>query len=604
MTILTKLGALALLGAGATSALGCGSGGESEASSAGGGSSASSGAVTSGSGGTSTVGSGGNSSGGGGGTGGTGGTGGSGGAGPVCEGDQIVGEGAPLAAMGPCGKLVYRTYKNRDDAASVNRLPDFSYAGYERGGVAIPDVPVVATVDPKAGDDGASIQAAIDLVSKEPLGPGGFRGAVLLHKGKYEVGSTLFIKADGVVLRGEGQGTDGTIVVATAAKQYALIEIQGSGSGFGEVAGTRTPITTAMVPVGSRSFDVKSAAGYAVGDAVVVLRTPNQKWIDDVTMGPFGWTKEAYTIPHERTITAVNGNQITIDIPIVDTMEATYGGGSLYKSSIVGRLRHAGVEDLRLDSVYASDTDEDHGWTAVELARATSSWVRRVTAVHFGYSAVLISASSAFNTVEDVAMLDPKSQVTGGRRYAFNVENGIGTLFQRCYSQRGRHNFVTGARVTGPHVWLDCVATEGSNDDGPHHRWATGLLFDSTRSAQLRVQNRKESGTGHGWAGAQTLFWNADAGTLVCDAPKGAMSWSIGCTGKKVEGQWAPEEPEGWWESFGTPVEPRSLYLQQLHDRLGQPAVDAVTLPAQRKGRIWDQIATWAGQGRLETFLP
>ena len=51
-------------------------------------------------------------------------------------------------------------------------------------------------------------------------------------------------------------------------------------------------------------------------------------------------------------------------------------------------------------------------------------------------------------------------------------------------------------------------------------------------------------------------------------------------------------------------MDPRSLYLQQLHDRLGQAAVDAVTLPAQRKGRIWDQIATWAGQGRLETFSP
>jgi hypothetical protein len=82
------------------------------------------------------------------------------------------------------------------------------------------------------------------------------------------------------------------------------------------------------------------------------------------------------------------------------------------------------------------------------------------------------------------------------------------------------------------------------------------------------------------------------------------MSWAIGCTGKKADDDWAPEEPEGWWESFGAPVEPRSLYLQQLHDRLGQPAVDAVTLPAQRKGRIWDEIATWAGQGRLETFLP
>jgi hypothetical protein len=227
-----------------------------------------------------------------------------------------------------------------------------------------------------------------------------------------------------------------------------------------------------------------------------------------------------------------------------------------------------------------------------------------VTAEHFGYAAVSIGGDSAFNTVEDCAMLAPVSQITGGRRYSFNLSGGIGNLFQRCYSDRSRHDFVSGARTTGPNVWLDCYSSRSYADDGPHHRWATGLLFDNTVSLDLDVQNREDSGTGHGWAGAQTLFWNALAEGIICDAPPGAMNWAIGCTGARNQGSWAPEEADGWWESHLHPVAPRSLYLHQLQDRLGPAAVAAITLPAQRDGRIWGQLAAWAGEGRLESAPP
>lgn len=531
------------------------------------------------------------------------GQGGGGAGGAVDCGPEIVGEGEPLASLGACGRLVYRTYANRGQDAALNRLPDFSYAGYEGGGVALPDVPVVVEVSPVPGDDRASIQAAIDEASSKPLGPDGFRGAVLLHEGHYEVGDPLTIEADGVVLRGEGQGADGTVLVATSAKQYTLLEISGAGSGFGEVPDTRTPLTDEVVPTGARTFAVEAASAFQPGDAVVVLRTPNQAWIDALDMAPHGWTPGAYEVAHERTIVAVSGETITIDVPIVDPIEQKYGGGVVYRSEVKGRVRHVGVEDLRLDSSYAGDTDEDHGWTAVRLSRARDSWVRRVTALHFGYSAVTFSGESTWNTVEDVAHLDPISQITGGRRYPFNVDKGTGNLFQRCYARNGRHNFVSGARVAGPNVWLDCLAEQGHADDGPHHRWATGLLFDNTKGESIKVQNRKDSGTGHGWSGAQVLFWNVEANVIVCDAPLGGMSWAIGCAGAKSEGDWAPEEPFGWWESPGASVAPRSLYLQQLQDRLGEAAVAAITVEPQRTGRIFDALSAWAGEGRLSDHL-
>jgi len=47
----------------------------------------------------------------------------------------------------------------------ANRIPDFSFAGYQGGGVPLPYVPVKQTVTPIGGDNTASIQNAINTIS-------------------------------------------------------------------------------------------------------------------------------------------------------------------------------------------------------------------------------------------------------------------------------------------------------------------------------------------------------------------------------------------------------------------------------------------------------
>ena len=417
------------------------------------------------------------------------------------------------------------------------------------------------------------------------------------------MGDSLRISASGVVLRGQGQGTDGTVLVATRAEQHDLVLVEGAG-GLTATAGTTQRISTAHVPVGATSFEVESTAGFTVGDRVGVRRTPNQAWIDDLDMAQWGWTPSSYAITFERTITAVEGNQITIDIPVVDAMRSGHGGGEVFVADTSRRIEEVGVEGLRMVSEYAGPEDESHGWKAVRLRHVTNAWVRDVTAEYFGYSAVSVEGSSSFVTVQDSAMLQPISIRTGGRRYSFNVSGGTAILFQRCYSEEARHDFVSGARVPGPIVWLDCYSRVSNTDDGPHHRWASGLLFDNVRSLELHVENRQDSGTGHGWAGAQTLFWNSIAEGIRSFAPLGAMNWVIGTYGEQQPGQWTTTEPLGWYESHDRSVEPRSLYLKQLEDRLGASAVEAVTIPEQREGRIWDRVLGWSGEGALLEATP
>jgi hypothetical protein len=52
--------------------------------------------------------------------------------------------------------------------------------------------------------------------------------------------------------------------------------------------------------------------------------------------------------------------------------------------------------------------------------------------------------------------------------------------------------------------------------------------------------------------------------------PPGALNWCIGCVGKPVT---TDSIPNAIFDSPGKMVEPASLYLQQLRDRIGPPAL-------------------------------
>jgi hypothetical protein len=57
---------------------------------------------------------------------------------------------------------------------------------------------------------------------------------------------------------------------------------------------------------------------------------------------------------------------------------------------------------------------------------------------------------------------------------------------------------------------------------------------------------------------------------LNINDPPGALNWSIGSTGAVQTGS------TGTYDATGTPVKPKSLYLQQLGERLGPQAAAAI----------------------------
>ena len=490
--------------------------------------------------------------------------------------------------------------------ARGNTVPDFSAVGYRNGEVAIPTVPVAVTMGPVTGDNRARIQAAIDQVSALPLNASGFRGAVLLTAGLYGVNGPLVVGASGVVLRGQGAGPTGTTLLATLRQQHTLVSFMGPGSSLVQ-SSTGKLVTNPYLPIGARTCTVASGHTFAVGDLVVLRRTPNQAWINLLGMNTLhaqdstcvDWTPSSYTIDFKRKVTAVSGNNITLDASVVDPIDPAYATGTLLKYTWTGSLENVGIENLRLDSEYSSPTDELHGWDGVDFDNTQNGWARDLEVYHFGYSAVKVLPTSAFISVLNSKCFDAIALTVGERKYSFCL-GGQRNLVIGCFTRLGRHDFVTVARVAGPNVFVRCTATQQINAAGPHDRWATGTLYDNlVGDGLLNLENRRTSGTGHGWAGAQNMLWNCTSATSTVQSPPGHINWSVGTKGN-VTGVGYFFTGQGYVESTGTFVAPQSLYDRQLCERVGGLA--CATATANKTTVPDEQVSVFPSpSGRLVT---
>jgi len=454
-----------------------------------------------------------------------------------------------------------------------NRLPDFSHCGYEGGNQAVPSVPAKLVVAPAEGDDGSRIQAAIDRVGELPIGESGFRGAVQLLAGEYQVASDLRMTKSGVVLRGLGAGEGGTRIVATGSGRRPLVRLGQQGTSIKD-ADSREPvdISDSYVPVGTTKLHLATAETLAVGDRILVTRPCTKEWVDTLgTRAPgVGWREGRYDIHWERRVVAVGGNEITIDAPITTSLDQEYGGGTVSKLPPSDRANRIGVENITLRSAYDESrrNDEEHSWFGIASNNTEDFWIRHVRFQHFAGGAVLLRENTLRATVEDCLCLEPISELGGYRRHSFFTQGGL-TLFLRCFSEHGRHDYSVGHCAPGPNAFVNCYAANAHNDSGPLEGWASGVLFDNVRidGNDLSLVNRWTQPPGAGWSAANCVLWQCQAAVIRAFRPPTANNW--------VLGYWA--EPIGDASFFGQSdfVKPISLYQAQLADRLGSERAEA-----------------------------
>lgn len=467
-------------------------------------------------------------------------------------------------------------YTEADENGDI--IPDFSRVGYRWSDREIPDYDVVTALSPPA--DGADatelIQSAINAV------PG--QGAILLRKGTYNVSGQIILNKSNVVLRGEGEET---VIVAKGTSQRSLIYL-GKGANR-TLAGSQTKVVGDYITVGTYCLELSGANGFRKGDKVVIAWVPTDAWISALKMDQIPprtdgievkqWAAASYKLCWERTVLASSGKYVYLENPVVMPLESRFGSVYLQAYSYSGIISESGIENMTLQSDYASDEDEDHSWTAVEVCAAEHCWVRNVVSRYFSFSCVDLKAGAKNITVESCICKEPKALTAGSRKYGFYFTAGQQCLVKNCRSYGSRHGFSSSSTACGPNVFLDCEEIDGNGGDcGPHMRWASSVLYDNVKTNQiLRVQDRSFMGSGHGWAGTTHVFWNCTAAELVCQSPwVSGKNWCIGCTGKKTPGNFEGR-PDGEWISHNTPVTPRSLYVQQLENRrkVGLTAVPA-----------------------------
>jgi hypothetical protein len=471
------------------------------------------------------------------------------------------------AQIGPNGTLVYKTLPKGD------HIMDFSTAGYMGGGVALPTVPVKITVQPSGGDDTTAIQNAINSVSAMPLS-GGFRGAVLLAAGTFHISRTLTIASSGVVLRGSGSGTGGTLIRTSGVS--LAVRIAGSGS---PATANSVSITGTYLPSGSQTIPVASAAGFHVGNNVIITRTVTAAWVHFMHMDTLvrngvhqTWLAPGTRITTDRTITAISGNTITLDAPVTDSFDAQFLGtpiGTVATYSWPGRISQDGLEHLRIQVPTGTTV-----FSAVTMDNIIDSWIQDAVGQE-SQNAWNVNKGARRITLDHVINNISTTQTRAAGTGDFSV-TGTQVLVNKCQSNgTGDWPFITAAVGTGPIVFLN-VTTSQRAGISPHQRWTTGILADGATlpnppqtTPGIAFRNRGTAGSGQGWTSGWSVAWNVTTPWFMVNAPPGTENFCIGCIGSSTSGG----EAVGIFDSENTKVTPASLYLEQLKERLGVQAV-------------------------------
>lgn len=458
------------------------------------------------------------------------------------------------------GKIIYA------QDAQGNRILDFSYCGYKSSEKDIPSFKNAIFVPHIDGNASEIIQRAINYVSDLIPDVNGFRGAILLDKGIFDIYKSLRINTSGVVLRGVDKHQ--TVLLKRGVDRDALLYIEGVNN---QILKDSFQLATSYIPVNQTTFELGSTASLKVGDRFKIIRPSTKEWIATLGCDIFGggisalgWKPGDMDVSWDRMLTAINGNFITINAPLTVSIDAKFGGATLYRYEWNGRISESGAENLTLISDYEKKypKDEDHCWTGIAVENAENCWIRQINFSHFAGNAVFLQPSTSKITVEDCISKEPISEIGGFRRITFYTM-GQQNLFQRCYSENGINDFAAGYCAPGPNAFVQCEAKNALGFSGAIDAWACGLLFDVVNidGHNLTFKNLGQSKNGAGWNTANSLFWQCSAAEIECYSPAfDAKNRAYGC--------WAQFSGDGEWAESNNHVNPRSLFYAQLTERL------------------------------------
>lgn len=221
--------------------------------------------------------------------------------------------------------------------------------------------------------------------------------------GTCAVGATEIIKitASNTFLRGTSPSSRATLrALGTTSRPYTVPIIQIGSANDRKVPMTDTrSVLDPYVPAGSDTFAISGAA-LNTGDEVVVVKPLTKEWAAAMKWSTGYWS--TYSCPKssrctdnmdytqniywERTVAKMTGNRVTLDAPISDNLNKTYGNAVLAKTvPLQGRINNVGLLyiDGNAGSTTTSADNHERDNVFLSVNNAQNVWVSDVKANGF-----------------------------------------------------------------------------------------------------------------------------------------------------------------------------------------------------------------------------
>ena len=406
-------------------------------------------------------------------------------------------------------------------------LPDFSYAGYRQGTVALGNA-VACRVMRLDGEDGEDISAALTAGIRELARNGG--GILRLPAGQFRLSRSIGIDASNIAI--EGAGSQRTHLTVAARYQprdpwdegvfsFGRNAPDGWRQGWWSQAPEVTRLAEA-VEAGDEIIRVTSGRSLRPGQWVALTQAlwpaASRRWSGgdwpafDPDQRPTGHDR-LFTLVYLRMVTDVDGDRIQLDAPLPWPMDPANNPIRLVApdQGQARMLEDVGLSGLSV-SFEAADGPERPRGSAVVFEGVRNGWLHDVSIHNIRRTGVRITHSARV-TVRNTLIRGMQDGGGGGWGYGFDVFAAQDILLHETVTEWLRHG-VTLSRLPTSNVVVSGHRSIGSTMDGDdsHHSPVQQVLFDrheGVRGAGLRMAYRGDKSNGAHETLASGVVWNA-----------------------------------------------------------------------------------------------
>lgn len=465
-------------------------------------------------------------------------------------------------------------------------LPDFSYVGYKYSAVSLPDVNHkifdVATFGAIPNDtisDKEAIKKAIEAADKYG------EGIVYFPKGKYYINtskddtSLIYIQSSNIVVRGEDRN-ETVLFFQKDLPPADPNKLWTCPSAITTKIKKKNAVLAKITADARREtfqIHVNDASNLNVDDWVTLEMLNNAPELVKHDIGPLvpdkEWTsilEEGVQVNERHKVKSIEGNIITFYEPIHYDVQAKYG----WRLTSFEYLTHIGFENLTFEGnwhekfVHHKSAKHDGGWSILSMANLVDSWIRNCT--FRNVSRALSFDGSAASTALNVS-------VEGNIGHtALHAQGSTGILMADVHDNAGMHHSlgVAGGSNTNTVIWRSTYASHTSFES--HASQPRNTLFDNVEGGffQGRGGGARFNLPNHG---RYLVLWNFketdEAEEDFRFVATTSWYWRIVppiIVGFHGAGTTFKEDEVQIIESLGKPVEPESLFEEQLKLRLGK----------------------------------